>query len=88
MDDALLRRLAREVSDKVTEAFRRRTLGELTDLSVGVLLDSTLPPTFLGGLMTRAALEVTDVDWPTEGRGWSTARAPELGGAAGRLGSR
>lgn len=79
--DALLQRLAREVSAKITEAVRRRTLGDLTGLSLGVLLDGALPSGFLGGLLSRSALEVVDVDWPTEGRGWSTTLAPRPGGA-------
>ena len=73
--DALLDRLAREVAARTTEAVRRRTLDELTGLSLGVLLDEALPGTFLGGLVERSALEVVDVDWPTEGRGWRPALA-------------
>ena len=73
LDDALLDRLTREVSARTTEAVRRRTLAELTGLSLGVLLDGALPSTFLGGLVERSGLEVVDVDWPTEGRGWSAA---------------
>jgi hypothetical protein len=76
LDDALLDRLVREVSARTTEAVRRRTLAELTGLSLGVLLDGALPTTFLGGLVDRSGLEVVDVDWPTEGRGWSAAPAP------------
>ena len=78
--DALLARLAREVSARVTEAVHRRTLGDLTGLSLGVLLDGALPVTFLGGVVTRSALEVVDVDWPTEGRGWPAAVSPRPGG--------
>ena len=73
--DALLDRLAREVAARTTEAVHRRTLDELTGLSLGVLLDGALPGTFLGGLVERSALEVVDVDWPTEGRGWRPALA-------------
>jgi hypothetical protein len=79
--DALLDRLTREVSTRTADAICRRTLTELTGLSLGVLLDGALPATFLGGLVDRSDLEVVDVDWPTEGRGWPTARppsAPEL----------
>ena len=49
---------------------------ELVDSSLGVLLDGALPPTFLGGLLERSALEVVDVDWPTEGRGWVVPAPP------------
>ena len=70
LGDALLDRVAREVSARTAEAVRRRTLAELTDLSLGVLLDGALPATFLDGLVERSGLEVVDVDWPTEGRGW------------------
>ncbi|MGI3779499.1 MAG: hypothetical protein ACRYG2_01865, partial [Janthinobacterium lividum] len=76
LGEALLDRLAREVSARTTEAVRRRTLADLTGLSLGVLLDGALPATFLGGLVERSALEVVDVDWPTEGRGWSALPAP------------
>ena len=73
--DALLDRLAREVADRTADAVHRRTLDELTALSLGVLLDGALPGTFLGGLLERSSLEVVDVDWPTEGRGWRPALA-------------
>lgn len=73
--DALLDRLAREVADRTADAVHRRTLEELTGLSLGVLLDGALPRTFLVGLLERSALEVVDVDWPTEGRGWRPALA-------------
>ena len=79
LGDALLDRLGREVAVRTTEAVRRRTLAELTGLSLGVLLDGALPTVFLGGLVERSDLEVVDVDWPTEGRGWSApvvARVP------------
>ncbi len=76
LDDALLDRLTREVAARTTEAVRRRTLAELTGLSLGVLLDGALPATFLGGLVDRSELEVVDVDWPTEGRGWAPAPPP------------
>lgn len=73
LDEALLDRLGREVAARTTDAVRRRTLAELTDLSLGVLLDGALPPVFLGGSVERSGLEVVDVDWPTEGRGWPAA---------------
>ena len=73
LGEALLDRLGREVTARTTEAVRRRTLAELTGLSLGVLLDGALPTVFLGGLVERSGLEVVDVDWPTEGRGWSPA---------------
>lgn len=73
----VLDRLARELTSRTTEAVRRRTLRELTGLSLGVLLDQALPRRFLGGLLERSVLEVVDVDWPTEGRGWSTPPAPD-----------
>ena len=76
LGDALLDRLTREVAARTTESVRRKTLAELTGLSLGVLLDRTLPMTFLGGLVERSGLEVVDVDWPTEGRGWSATDAP------------
>ena len=75
LGEAVLDRLAREITERTTEAVRRRTLAELTSLSVRVLLDGALPATFLGGLLDRTVLEVADVDWPTEGRGWSFAPA-------------
>jgi hypothetical protein len=76
LGEALLDRLTREVAARTTEAVRRKTLAELTSLSLGVLLDRTLPATFLGGLVARSALEVVDVDWPTEGRGWAATPIP------------
>lgn len=80
LGEALLDRLGREVATRTTEAVRRRTLAELTSLSLGVLLDGALPTVFLRDLVERSALEVVDVDWPTEGRGWSSTalatRAP------------
>jgi len=76
VDEALLDRLTREVSARTTEAVRRRTLAELTGLSLGVLLEGALPTTFLGGLVDRTDLEVVDVDWPTEGRGWPGPPVP------------
>ncbi|GAB2594842.1 hypothetical protein [Microlunatus antarcticus] len=76
LGDAILDRLAREVSARTTEAVRRRTLHELVDSSLGVLLDGALPETFLGGLVERSGLEVVDVDWPTEGRGWVVPAPP------------
>ena len=79
LGDALLDRLGREVATRTTDALRRRTLAELTDLSLGVLLDGALPATFLNGLVERSRLEVVDVDWPTEGRGWVPAPAPAAG---------
>ena len=79
----LLDRLTREVSARTTAAVRRRTLDELTSLSLGVLLDGALPATFLGGLVDRADLEVVDVDWPTEGRGRPSAVPSAPGVAAG-----
>jgi hypothetical protein len=72
----LLDRLTRELSARTTETVGRRTLAELTGLSLGVLLQGALPTTFLGGLVARTDLEVVDVDWPTEGRGWPAARLP------------
>ncbi len=84
LGDAILDRLTREVSARTTEAIRRRTLVELTGLSLGVLLDGALPATFLGGLVERSDLEVVDVDWPTEGRGWpAPALTPAPGAAPG-----
>jgi hypothetical protein len=76
VDEALLDRLTREVSARTTEAVGRRTLAELTGLSLGVLLEGALPTTFLGGLVDRTDLEVVDVDWPTEGRGWPAPPVP------------
>lgn len=76
LDDTLLDRLTREVSTRTADAVRRRTLAELTALSLGVLLDGALPATFLDGLVARTDLEVVDVDWPTEGRGWSATPPP------------
>lgn len=76
LGDVVLDRLAGEVSDRTADAVRRRTLAELTGLSLGVLLDSALPTTFLAGLVERSDLEVLDVDWPTEGRGLSAALTP------------
>lgn len=73
LGDALLDRLGREVTARTTEAIHRRTLAELTGLSLGVLLDGALPTVLLAGLVERSGLEVVDVDWPTEGRGWSAA---------------
>ncbi len=72
----LLDRLAREVTDRTTDAVRRRTLRDLTSLSLGVLLDGSLPTAFLGGLVERSDLEVLDVDWPTEGHGWRPTLVP------------
>lgn len=84
LGDALLDRLAREVSARTTEAVRRRTLAELTGLSLGVLLGGALPATFLKGLVERSDLEVVDVDWPTEGRGWSARPTPAPAAIAGQ----
>jgi hypothetical protein len=81
LDDVVLERLAREVTARTTDAVRRRTLVELTGISLGVLLDDALPTTFLGGLVDRSALEVVDVDWPTEGRGWPVVPVPGAVGA-------
>ena len=78
----LLDRLSREVTTRTTDAVHRRTLHELTDLSLGVLLDAALPGTFLGGLLDRSDLEVLDVDWPTEGSGWRPTLVPLPGGLA------
>ena len=83
LGDALLDRLAREVAARTTEAVRRRRLAELTGLSMAVVLDGALPTTFLGGMLERSDLEVVDVDWPTEGRGWPSALAPAPSGAEG-----
>ncbi|SEQ11119.1 hypothetical protein [Microlunatus flavus] len=77
--DRLLERLAREVTNRTTDAVRRRTLADLTSSSLGVVLDEALPRTFLGGALDRSALEVVDVDWPTEGRGWPAALVPVPG---------
>lgn len=77
----VLDRLAHEVADRTTEAIRRRTLADLTSLSLLVLLERVLPETFLGGLLERSRLEVVDVDWPTEGGGrlaalpWASRRS-------------
>jgi len=79
--EAVLDRLAHEVSDRTTEAVRRRTLADLTGLSLGVLLEGALASTFLGGLVERSELEVLDVDWPTEGRGLPVLVPPPAGGA-------
>ena len=73
LGDVILDRLGREVTARTTEALRRRTLAELTGLSLGVLLDGALPTVFLAGRVERSGLEVVDVDWPTEGRGWTAA---------------
>lgn len=78
----VLDRLTREVSVRTTEAVRRRTLADLTSTSLAVVLDEALPTTFLGGLVDRSGLEVVDVDWPTEGRGWPTPPAPVPGGTS------
>lgn len=85
LGDTLLDRLTREVSARTTEAVRRRTLTELTGLSLGVLLGGALPTAFLSGLVERSDLEVVDVDWPTEGRGWSAPPTPAPGAATGPL---
>lgn len=87
LGDALLDRVAGEVSSRTTAAIRRRTLAELTGLSLGVLLDGALPETFLDGLVDRSDLEVVDVDWPTEGHGWSPALTPQPGTAGGEPGA-
>ncbi len=79
LGDRLLDRLAREVSGRITDAVRRRTLDDLTSLSLGVVLDESLPTVFLTGAIERSALEVVDVDWPTEGRGRPRAVAPPPG---------
>lgn len=73
--ERLLERLARAVSSRTAEAVHRRTIDELADLSLQLVLDEALPTTFLGDAVTRTGLEVLDVDWPTEGRGWSHAAA-------------
>lgn len=83
--DVLLDRLTRAVSARIMEAVRRRTLAELTGLSLGVLLDGALPRTFLGGLIDRSDLEVVDVDWPTEGRGWPASLPQVPGPSAAEL---
>lgn len=75
----LLDRLTHEVAARTADAVGRRTLADLTGLSLGVLLDAVLPGRFLNGLLSRTALEVVDVDWPTEGRGWPRALAPVPG---------
>jgi len=75
LGERLLDRLARELSSRTTDAVRRRTLADLTHLSLGVVLDESLPPVLLGGALERTTLEVVDVDWPTEGRGWRPALA-------------
>lgn len=80
--DRLLDRLAREVSSRTEDAVRRRTLDDLIGLSLGVLLDESLPASFLAGAVDRTALEVLDVDWPTEGRGWPRALVALPGGVA------
>ena len=85
--ERLLGRLADAVASRTAEAVHRRTIDELADLSLKVVLDEALPTTFLGGSVTRSALEVLDVDWPTEGRGWSHAAVVAslgLPGAPGR----
>jgi hypothetical protein len=81
LGDVVLDRLAREVAARTTEALRRRTLVELTGISLGVLLDGALPTSFLGSLADRSALEVVDVDWPTEGRRWPVVPATGAVGA-------
>lgn len=81
LGERLLDRLAHEVSDRTADAVRRRTLGDLTSLSLAVVLDEALPGSFLSGVLTRSALEVVDVDWPTEGRGWPRTLTPLPGGA-------
>ena len=79
--DRLLERLAGAVRARTADAVKRRTVDELADLSVRVVLDEALPSTFLAGTVTRTALEVVDVDWPTEGRG-RPLLAPALAGLA------
>ena len=81
LGERLLDRLAREVSSRTTDAVRRRTLADLTSLSLGVVLDESLPRVLLGGALERTTLEVVDVDWPTEGHGWPPVPAPLPGGA-------
>ncbi|SDU84102.1 hypothetical protein SAMN04488544_0788 [Microlunatus sagamiharensis] len=81
LGERLLDRLARELSARTTDAVRRRTLADLTDLSLGVVLDESLPHVLLGGALGRTALEVVDVDWPTEGHGRPAVPAALPGGA-------
>jgi hypothetical protein len=83
--ERLLARLADAVAARTADVVRRHTIDELAGTSLKVVLDEALPTTFLGGSVTRSALEVLDVDWPTEGRGWShTAMAAALGRAGAR----
>ena len=81
LGERLLERLASALSSRTTDAVRRRTLADLTSLSLGVVLDESLPPVALGGALERTTLEVVDVDWPTEGHGWPPVPAPLPGGA-------